>query len=419
MPPPLKILIVEPYAYAPAHRWVASRISAGLSRRGHEVTLVTFGEVPREAGGDPWPFSVRDVAKENHLARLLSGRAVARQQTGTGSGYRRLYCDLRTFPKALRMAAHQAYDFVYCYDWHPVTLWWMVRLFFPRKTREKTILAGTIHHLGRLARGRDAFLGLTVKYYRRALATLIKDYMQVVFVWDEGLRSDIITRLRLPPECHRKVVVIPHGMDTNEPPYGRAEARRRLGIDEDEKVLLLIGVLRRDKGIDVAIRAMEGTGSCRLYIVGAPYGCDVEELRGLIRACHGENSIVLEPRYFSEDRMRDYILASDALLLPYAKTFRGQSGVIARACQYARCVIASDVGAVGDTIRQYGFGLVVEPESPEKLRQAIEKFLGLSDGERLEMESKAKLAALSNSWDEVCRRIEEVYYRCSGRGSIR
>ncbi len=79
--------------------------------------------------------------------------------------------------------------------------------------------------------------------------------------------------------------------------------------------------------------------------------------------------------------------------------------------RYARCVIASDVGAVGDIIRQFGFGFTVEPDCPENLRQAIAKFLARSESERQEMESKAKLGAQSHSWDEVCRRIEAVYHR--------
>lgn len=374
--------------------------------------MVTFGEVPREAAEAPPPFSVFEVAKTNRIGVLLTGRGPAGRSKGTALACWRLYCDLRTFPKVFRMATQQAYDLVYCYDWHPVTLWWTARLFFRKETGGAPALAGTIHHLGRLARGSDAFLGLTVKYYRRALASLVKEFMRIIFVWDESLRGDIIARLDLPPEYHEKIVTIPHGMDTSEPPYGRAEARRHLGIDGDDGVLLLIGVLRRDKGIDVAIRAMEGTGSCRLYIVGAPYDCDVDELRALIRDCNCEKSIILELRHLPEDEMQDYILACDALLLPYHKTFRGQSGIVARACQYARAVIASDVGAVGETIRQFGFGFVVEPESPEKLRQAIAKFLDLSESDRLKMESKAKFASQSYSWDEVCRRIEEVYYRC-------
>jgi glycosyltransferase involved in cell wall biosynthesis len=93
---------------------------------------------------------------------------------------------------------------------------------------------------------------------------------------------------------------------------------------------------------------------------------------------------------------------------------------VAHASRYARCVIASDVGAVGNLIRQFGFGFTVEPESPEKLRDAIRKFLDLTASQRLEMESKAKLAAQSYSWDEMCHRIEEVYYRCTGaRGCVK
>lgn len=414
MQPPLKILCVEPYTFSPGHpRWFATELCEGLGRRGHEVTLVTFGNVLEEGVEGSRPFSVLDVAKENTLTRFLGWGSPVRSNLRSAAGFCRLYWDLRTFPPAFRMATQQAYDIVHCLDWHPVTLWWAARLFSGWRCGGRTAMAGTLHHLGRLARGKDSFLGVSIRYYRRALASLVQEYMQAVFVLDETLRAEVIERLHLPRQHHEKIVLVPHGMDTGEPPYGRSEARRRLGIDGEERILLLAGVLRRDKGIDVAIRAMQEAGSCRLYIVGAPFDCDVEELRALIRACNCENSVILDPRYLAEDEMQDYILVCDALLLPYRKTFRGQSGVVAHASRYARCVIASDVGAVGNIIRQFGFGFTVEPESPEKLRDAIRKFLDLTASERLEMESKAKLAAQSYSWDEMCRRIEEVYYRCT------
>ncbi len=413
MPRPLKILCVEPYIYARAHpRSFATGLCGGLGRRGHEVTLVCFGNVPAAGVEEPRPFSVFDVAKRHSLDGLQVGRGPSGSQAGTLFDLHRLYWDLRTYPPAFRIAADQTCDVVHCLDWHPVTLWWVVRYLSARRSGAGPALVGTLHHLGRLARGKDSFLGMSVRYYHRALYALVTKYMQAVFVLDESLRREAIERLELSSQFQERIVTVPHGMDTGEPPYGRAEARRRLGIAGDERMLLLLGVLRRDKGMDVAIRAMEGTRSCRLYIVGAPYDCSVAELRALIREYHCQESIILDARHLAEDEMQDYILASDALLLPYHKTFRGQSGVIAHACQYARCVIASDVGAVGNTIRQFGFGLAVEPERPAQLREAIASFLGLAESARLEMESNAKRTSEFCSWDAVSRRFEEVYNRC-------
>ena len=410
MPRPLKILCVEPYIYARAHpRSFATGLCGGLGRRGHEVTLVCFGNVPAAGVEEPRPFSVFDVAKRNILDGFENGRGGPASQAGIFFDLHRLYWDLRTYPPAFRIATDQAYDIVHCLDWHPVTLWWVARFFSGWKSGSGPVLVGTLHHLGRLARGKDFFLGLSIRYYRRALLALVSRYMKAVFVLDESLRQEVIERLSLSRQYHGKIVTVPYGMEAGEPPYGRAEARRRLGMDGNAKILLLIGLLRYEKGIDVAIRAMEGAPSSLLYIVGAPYDSDVNELRMLIRACHCENSVVLEPGYLPDDQMQDYILAADALLLPYRSTFRGQSGVIALACRYARCIIASDVGAIGDTIRQFGFGFAVEPERPEQLREAITKFLDLSESERLEMESKAELASRFYSWDEVCRRLEEIY----------
>jgi glycosyltransferase involved in cell wall biosynthesis len=120
--------------------------------------------------------------------------------------------------------------------------------------------------------------------------------------------------------------------------------------------------------------------------------------------------------------MHDYFLASDAVLIPHPADFKGQSGILAKACSHGRCVIASDVGALGKTVRESGIGLVVEPESADSLREAIDKFLLLKPQDRVQMEAKSRLLATAQSWNSVCSQLDDMYneilHRKRGGGMV-
>ena len=107
--------------------------------------------------------------------------------------------------------------------------------------------------------------------------------------------------------------------------------------------------------------------------------------------------------------MHDYFLASDAVILPYAADFQGQSGILTLACAHGKSVIASDVAAVGKTVRESGIGLVVEPESADRLKEAINEFLLLKPEDRVQMEAKSRLLATAQSWNSVCSQLEDMY----------
>ena len=120
--------------------------------------------------------------------------------------------------------------------------------------------------------------------------------------------------------------------------------------------------------------------------------------------------------------MHDYFLASDAVILPYAADFQGQSGILTLACAHGKSVIASDVAAVGKTVREAGIGLVVEPESANRLKEAISKFLLLKPQDRLQMEAKSRLLATAQSWNSVCSQLDDMYneilHRKRGGGMV-
>ena len=65
---------------------------------------------------------------------------------------------------------------------------------------------------------------------------------------------------------------------------------------------------------------------------------------------------------------------SRLVILPYTY-FASQSGVLHQALAFGRPVVATDVGALGECVRQWGIGPVVPPNDERALAEGIERAL--------------------------------------------
>ena len=157
--------------------------------------------------------------------------------------------------------------------------------------------------------------------------------------------------LRTGSRATRIAVVDPGASFERRTELTQEEARVRLGLDPEGFVFLSIGFLQPHKGFDRAVRAFGDLGErgCRLEIVGslrvdAPeYLVYLEDLRELVDETHG---VTLHEEYVSDAEFDVWIVAADALVLPYRLIW--SSSVCERASLYQRPLIASRVGGLED-----------------------------------------------------------------------
>jgi glycosyltransferase involved in cell wall biosynthesis len=374
------------------------------------VTLVTYGGISPVYLPAATTFRVVDAARESDAdfdARILQDKIDRGSWRATA--WRRSR-ELRTFHHAFSLIGEEAFDVVHFLDSEPVLLVLALRTMVKRRDAEQIAIVANLHEASRLirpprrlrARGHNAI-------YPYVLRRLIKEDLDALIVLDDLLKSELLSRLKLSGPAGNKVHVLPLGMDEVQSLNDKEGARRRLNLSQDETVFLLFGGLRKDKRIDLALEAIKGLPSCRLLIAGEPDDYDAAGVQELIRTLGCENSVSTEIRYIDEDRMHDYFLASDAVILPYAADFQGQSGILTKACSHGKSVIASDVAAVGKTVRESGIGLVVEPESADRLKEAINEFLLLKPEDRVQMEANSRSLATAQSWNSVCSQLEDIY----------
>jgi glycosyltransferase involved in cell wall biosynthesis len=211
------------------------------------------------------------------------------------------------------------------------------------------------------------------------------------------------------------VEVIPTGVDLERfRPGDRREARRALGLDPDERLLLYVGRLDREKNLDFLLAACRGVGDwgIRLALIGR--GTREADLRAAARRRLGGPPVTFlggMPR----DAIARYYRAAD--LFVFASTTETQGLAVLEAMASGLPVVAVRAGGVEDVVADGVSGLMA-PEEPAAFAAAVRQLLadqGLAD----KLAAGGRDASLGFSAPELGRRLVDVYRRTLTRGAPR
>lgn len=145
-------------------------------------------------------------------------------------------------------------------------------------------------------------------------------------------------------------------------------------IPESATVLLCFGETRHDKGADVAVHALSYLPeSYFLFVVGPERDIKKSQLEK-IALDHGvKNRVRLNLSFIPEEDVASYFMASDILLLPYDRSFCGQSGPLITAASIGLPVVTSDALILKETVEKYALGMVAEGIDGRDFSDAIIK----------------------------------------------
>jgi glycosyltransferase involved in cell wall biosynthesis len=143
----------------------------------------------------------------------------------------------------------------------------------------------------------------------------------------------------------------------------------------DGRTALFFGLIKPYKGLDVLLKALTqariAVPQLKLLVAGEVYGSKDRYLK-LIRQLGLTEAVEAEFRYVGEDEVASYFQRADVCVLPYKSAT--QSGVIATAYSFGLPVIASDVGGLGEYVKDGETGLLVPPGDPEALAAALIRY---------------------------------------------
>lgn len=148
----------------------------------------------------------------------------------------------------------------------------------------------------------------------------------------------------------KKVIVIPHGVEKRLEKMGKREAKRTLGIRDNDFVILAFGYLAWYKGTDWLVaeiskmKSLRSFSNIKLVLAGGPNPNHVGKpyydkyISSIERVCK-ENNVMLTG-FVPEDEISTYYMASDLIVFPY-RAMMSSSGPLSIAYTYEKPFIVS------------------------------------------------------------------------------
>ena len=210
----------------------------------------------------------------------------------------------------------------------------------------------------------------------------------------------------------RNVEVLTHGIDVRSVAGRRAERtakRAELGIGPDKIVVITVANLRHEKGYDVLLDAAVQAATKRPDLLFLSVGqghlaSEMEERRG--RLGLGDQFRFLGFR----DDVHALLAAADVFCL--ASRNEGLPVALMEAYAVGLPVVTTSVGGLPEVVEDGGSGVLVDPDDPGALADAI---VALAADEPRRRRLGCRAAELARRFDSrvAVRRIEAVYDKVS------
>jgi glycosyltransferase involved in cell wall biosynthesis len=173
-----------------------------------------------------------------------------------------------------------------------------------------------------------------------------------------------------------KLIYLPNGFSAEQfKPMNKRDARAKLNLPQDKKIVLNLAALEGYKGQEYLIRAMKTAAAFRkdlaLYIVGK--GSLQNHLQSLIDQEGLQDNVILAGGNKSAEEIALWMNSCDIFALPSLSESFGIVQLEAMAC--GKPVVATNNGGSEEIIIDRNLGILVEPRDVSGLSNAILKAL--------------------------------------------
>jgi len=202
----------------------------------------------------------------------------------------------------------------------------------------------------------------------------------------------------------KNIEVIPNGIDLARfEGLNRQKARQKLGLGENEFVVMTVARLEKVKGIEHLIRAVN---NFTLIIIGN--GSERKNLEKLVRTLGLEKKV----RFLGQVPNKEilgYLIGADCFCLP---SLREGFGIVVLEAQAAAIpVIGTKIGGILDLVEDQETGILVEPKNYQQIQEAVLKIQS-NPGFAQNLVSNAKNNLKKYEWQNISLRVFELYENC-------
>ncbi len=367
----------------------AAEITKQYAAMGHKLTVFTMnadGKLrTREKMGENISVYRPASVRMKSLVPLMIDEEIRRWGDGAdffGDVFSYNFLSADIFCKTLKP---EGYDIAVCHDWLSAMAGLTV------KDNTDLPLAFHVHstEYGRSA-GKGSPLIKNIEYSTGQKADMV---FTVSYSMEEELRA-----LSFP---EKKVRVVWNGVDEekynirNFKPESLLEYRRKLGVKDDEKMILFTGRLTFVKGVDTLVRAMPSViasvPKAKLVVLGR--GEMSGEIRAMVAQLGIASKVILVDRWVDEGERLLLYASCDLVCAP--SRYEPFGIVPLEGMGMAKPVVVG-VGGLRETVLDGATGLYCDPNSPESIAGQLTAIL--SD------DSLAKKMGAAGR-----RRVEKVY----------
>lgn len=350
-----------------------------------------------------------DVAILGDNARVIYVRAGPEKELGTGA----IYPYLPEFVEGVldfAAAENALYDVIYSHYW--LSGWVAHEL----RARWQTPVVQMFHTLGRMKNRIAQDSGQQETDIRISTETDIMSWADRLIAATPAERAQLLWLYRTD---RRKIEVIPPGVDVQRfYPLPKEEARMRLCVMPDLRMLLFVGRIEPLKGVDNILRAVALLrdsdpvllNDVCICVIGGDMGdvtpdTELARLVSLRDDLHlGERVCFLGAR--DQDVLPYYYSAAEALIMPSDYESFGMVALEAMAC--GTPVIASEIGGLAYLVQDGVNGFHVPTREPAALAARIRLILAEPE-RRAAISRAARQTAQEYSWTLIADRLLQVF----------
>ncbi len=233
-----------------------------------------------------------------------------------------------------------------------------------------------------------------------------------VIVTSNSMKGEVCGHFHVP---EAKVDVIPNAVDISkyDSKVERLAVRRRFGVGDHEKLVLYVGRLVPQKGVEYLIRAMPRISwrfpEAKFVIVGEGW------MRGNLEWLtdqSGQRWRTNFTGFISDADLVALTKSADVMVVP---SIYEPFGIVALEGMAAGVpVVASQVGGLAEVVEHDKTGVWVYPRSPNSIAWGVERVLSDSGYRDWLVKNGYETVRNRFSWDVIAKQTVEVYKRVLG-----
>ena len=241
--------------------------------------------------------------------------------------------------------------------------------------------------------------------YLNALVDICDKSERVIIMNHRGIDM-LANKYKIP---RKKINLIPHGIP--DIPFSSSCFCKRGLHSSGQKIIMTFGLIGRNKGIEVMLRAMPGIVKEHpetLYIVVGATHPEVikhegysyrDELRQITEELGLQNNVIFYDKYVSDSQLSELLCTADIYVTPYLYKEQLTSGTLAFAVGAGKAVVSTPYWAAEELLAE-GRGKLVEFGNSEQMSSVITQILD-DDALLNQMQIRAYKYGRAMTWTNV------------------